>query len=52
MSTYLGIFFETGRFETDQDAGYGIFQAGDGKAFAIGIAHEDWFWAAETKMNL
>jgi crotonobetainyl-CoA:carnitine CoA-transferase CaiB-like acyl-CoA transferase len=27
-----------------QDAGYGIFKAGDGLAFTLGIAHEDWFW--------
>lgn len=44
MSIYFGIFFGTGRFDTDRDAGYGIFQAGDGRSFALGIAHEDWFW--------
>jgi crotonobetainyl-CoA:carnitine CoA-transferase CaiB-like acyl-CoA transferase len=44
MSTRLGIFFGTGRFERDMDAGYGIFRAGDGQAFVLGIAHEDWFW--------
>jgi len=44
MSIYFGIFFGTGRFDQDRDAGYGIFRAGDGKEFTIGIAHEDWFW--------
>jgi len=44
MSTHFGIFFGTGRFDRDRDAGYGIFHGGDGKAFTLGIAHEDWFW--------
>lgn len=44
MSIYFGIFFGTGRFDRDRDAGYGIFQAGDGRSFTLGIAHEDWFW--------
>ncbi len=44
MSTLFGIFSRTGQFGMVQDAGYGIFNAGDGLAFTIGIAHEDWFW--------
>ena len=46
MSTNFGMFLETGRMETDvlSDAGYGIFQAGDGGNFVLGVAHEDWFW--------
>jgi crotonobetainyl-CoA:carnitine CoA-transferase CaiB-like acyl-CoA transferase len=44
MSTSLGLFWGTGRFEKFQDAGYGIFQAGDGEYFTLAIAHEDWFW--------
>ncbi len=44
MSTRLGIFFGTGQFDLEPDAGYGIFKAGDGQAFTLGIAHEDWFW--------
>ncbi len=44
MSTYFGVFFGTGQFDRDRDPGYGIFQAQDGKAFTLGIAHEDWFW--------
>ena len=44
MSLHLGIFFGTGKTGMDIDAGYGIFQAADGKSFALGIAIEDWFW--------
>jgi crotonobetainyl-CoA:carnitine CoA-transferase CaiB-like acyl-CoA transferase len=44
MSTLFGIYFGTGQFGMVQDAGYGIFRAGDGQAFTLGIAHEDWFW--------
>jgi crotonobetainyl-CoA:carnitine CoA-transferase CaiB-like acyl-CoA transferase len=44
MSTLFGIFSGTGHFGMVQDAGYGIFKAGDGLAFTLGIAHEDWFW--------
>ncbi|MBW1785050.1 MAG: CoA transferase [Deltaproteobacteria bacterium] len=44
MSTYFGIFFGTGSLERTHDAGYGIFCAGDGQEFTLGIAHEDWFW--------
>jgi crotonobetainyl-CoA:carnitine CoA-transferase CaiB-like acyl-CoA transferase len=46
MSTNFGVFLETGQMESDvlSDAGYGIFQAGDGGNFVLGIAHEDWFW--------
>jgi len=45
MSTLFGIFSGTGRFGgIVEDAGYGIFKAGDGLAFTLGIAHEDWFW--------
>ena len=25
------------------DPGYGVFRAGDGGLFTLGIAHEDWF---------
>jgi len=44
MTTRLGIFWGTGRFERDRDAGYGIFRAKDGQFFTLAIAHEDWFW--------
>jgi crotonobetainyl-CoA:carnitine CoA-transferase CaiB-like acyl-CoA transferase len=44
MSTLFGIFSRTGQFGMVQDAGYGIFNAGDGLTFTLGIAHEDWFW--------
>jgi crotonobetainyl-CoA:carnitine CoA-transferase CaiB-like acyl-CoA transferase len=44
MSTRLGIFWGTGRFERERDAGYGIFRAKDGQFFTLAIAHEDWFW--------
>jgi crotonobetainyl-CoA:carnitine CoA-transferase CaiB-like acyl-CoA transferase len=44
MTTRLGIFWGTGRFERDRDAGYGVFQAKDGQFFTLAIAHEDWFW--------
>lgn len=44
MSTRLGIFWGTGWFEMERDAGYGIFQAKDGQFFTLAIAHEDWFW--------
>jgi crotonobetainyl-CoA:carnitine CoA-transferase CaiB-like acyl-CoA transferase len=44
MSARLGIFFGAGQFDLEPDAGYGIFKAGDGQAFTLGIAHEDWFW--------
>jgi crotonobetainyl-CoA:carnitine CoA-transferase CaiB-like acyl-CoA transferase len=44
LSTYFGILSDTGKTERLYDAGYGIFEAGDGELFTIGIAHEDWFW--------
>jgi crotonobetainyl-CoA:carnitine CoA-transferase CaiB-like acyl-CoA transferase len=44
MSTRLGIFWGTGLFEKERDAGYGIFRAKDGQFFTLAIAHEDWFW--------
>jgi crotonobetainyl-CoA:carnitine CoA-transferase CaiB-like acyl-CoA transferase len=44
MSVPLGMFLGTGSIYTDKDPGYGVFEAGDGKAFALGIAYEDWFW--------
>jgi len=44
MSTRLGLFWGTGRFERDRDAGYGIFHAQDGQFLTLAIAHEDWFW--------
>lgn len=44
MSTRLGIFWGTGWFERERDAGYGIFRAKDGQFFTLAIAHEDWFW--------
>ncbi|MGO8989239.1 MAG: CaiB/BaiF CoA transferase family protein [bacterium] len=44
MSTRLGIFWGTGWFEKERDAGYGIFRAKDGQFFTLAIAHEDWFW--------
>jgi crotonobetainyl-CoA:carnitine CoA-transferase CaiB-like acyl-CoA transferase len=44
MSTHFGIFFGTGQSQRPYDAGYGIFRGRDGKAFTLGIAHEDWFW--------
>ncbi len=36
--------FHTGSSERPYDAGYGVFKAGDGKPFTLGIAHENWFW--------
>jgi crotonobetainyl-CoA:carnitine CoA-transferase CaiB-like acyl-CoA transferase len=44
MSIRFGLFFNTGSSERPYDAGYGVFKAGDGKPFTLGIAHEDWFW--------
>jgi crotonobetainyl-CoA:carnitine CoA-transferase CaiB-like acyl-CoA transferase len=44
MSTQFGNLFEESQFDVGQDAGYGIFQAGDGQSFTLGIAHENWFW--------
>jgi crotonobetainyl-CoA:carnitine CoA-transferase CaiB-like acyl-CoA transferase len=44
MSTRLGIFWGTGRFERERDAGYGTFRSKDGQFFTLAIAHEDWFW--------
>lgn len=44
MSTKFGILHETGNAERVYDAGYGIFKAGDGRFFTLGIAHENWFW--------
>jgi crotonobetainyl-CoA:carnitine CoA-transferase CaiB-like acyl-CoA transferase len=44
MSTTLGNFFEKAPFAVGHDAGYGIFKGSDGKAFTLGIAHENWFW--------
>jgi crotonobetainyl-CoA:carnitine CoA-transferase CaiB-like acyl-CoA transferase len=44
MSTLLGNYFAKAPFEVGHDAGYGIFQASDGKPFTLGIAHENWFW--------
>lgn len=44
MSIDFAVFFETGQFVRDRDAGYGIFLDKDGKPFVIGIAHEDSFW--------
>ncbi len=44
LSTQLGNYFETGKFERKYDAGYGMFKTADDKWIALGIAHEDWFW--------
>ncbi|MBE3144842.1 MAG: CoA transferase [Planctomycetes bacterium] len=44
MTIRFGLFFHTGSSERPYDAGYGVFKAGDGKPFTLGIAHEDWFW--------
>jgi len=44
MSTQLGSFFEKSGLGPEGDAGYGIFETGDGKLLTLGIAHEDWFW--------
>ena len=44
MTTRLGIFWGTGRFERERDAGYGIFRTQEGRFLTLGIAHEDWFW--------
>ncbi len=44
MSTRLGSFFANAPSELGYDAGYGVFMASDGKAFTLGIAHENWFW--------
>jgi crotonobetainyl-CoA:carnitine CoA-transferase CaiB-like acyl-CoA transferase len=30
--------------QEQNDPGYGVFKAGDGRLFTLGIAHEDWFW--------
>jgi len=44
MTTRLGIFWGTGKFERERDAGYGIFRTLDGRFLTLAIAHEDWFW--------
>jgi crotonobetainyl-CoA:carnitine CoA-transferase CaiB-like acyl-CoA transferase len=44
MSIRFGLFFHSGSSERPYDAGYGVFKAGDGLPFTLGIAHEDWFW--------
>jgi crotonobetainyl-CoA:carnitine CoA-transferase CaiB-like acyl-CoA transferase len=44
MSTRLGSYFANAPSELGYDAGYGVFRASDGKAFTLGIAHENWFW--------
>ena len=44
MSTILGSHFAKETFHVEDDAGYGIFTASDGKPFTLGIAHEIWFW--------
>jgi len=44
MSTRLGSFFSNTPLHGAYDAGYGVFYGADGKAFTLGIAHEDWFW--------
>ncbi len=44
MGASLGMTHAAGMFDFGQDAGYGIFKGSDGKAFTVGIAHEDWFW--------
>jgi len=43
MATYIGSLAEMMQ-GVRGDAGYGIFTAGDGRSFTLGIAHEDWFW--------
>ena len=43
MSTQLGSLSSAGG-GFGGDPGYGIFKASDGRAFTLGIAHEDWFW--------
>ncbi len=43
MSTQLGSLPSDGG-GIGGDPGYGIFKAGDGRSFTLGIAHEDWFW--------
>jgi len=44
MSTILGNYFARAPFDVMDDAGYGIFEASDGKSLTLGIAHETWFW--------
>lgn len=44
MSIRFGLFFHGGSSARPYDAGYGVFKAGDGKPFTLGIAHENWFW--------
>ena len=44
LSTSIGIFNELGFPFRVLDPGYGIYKGSDGKAFTLGIAHEDWFW--------
>jgi crotonobetainyl-CoA:carnitine CoA-transferase CaiB-like acyl-CoA transferase len=44
MSTRIGSFFANAPSEGEYDVGYGIFNASDGKAFTLGVAHENWFW--------
>jgi crotonobetainyl-CoA:carnitine CoA-transferase CaiB-like acyl-CoA transferase len=44
MSIRFGLYFQGGSSARPYDAGYGVFKAGDGKSFTLGIAHENWFW--------
>ncbi|MFC1532232.1 CaiB/BaiF CoA transferase family protein [Thermodesulfobacteriota bacterium] len=44
MSIRFGLFFHTGSSDRPYEAGYGIFKAGDGQSFTLGIIHENWFW--------
>lgn len=44
MTTRLGIFWGTGEFAQERDAGYGVFRTKDDRYFTLAIAHEDWFW--------
>ena len=44
LSTSIGIYHDIGKPFRVYDPGYGIYRGSDGKAFTLGIAHEDWFW--------
>ena len=44
LSPYFGTFWGTGSLDKGSDPGYGIFKSKDKKEFALGVAHEDWFW--------
>jgi crotonobetainyl-CoA:carnitine CoA-transferase CaiB-like acyl-CoA transferase len=44
MSIRFGLLFHNGSSGRSYDPGYGVFKAGDGQPFTLGIAHEDWFW--------